>query len=77
MDMISLIEKNIGKEAIINFKDLQPGDVENTYACINYSKEKLGYLPKTDIEKGIPKFIVGLEYSEIKIGCCKSPLLKK
>ena len=69
MDMISLIEKNIGKEAIINFKDLQPGDVENTYACINYSKEKLGYLPKTDIEKGIPKFIDWfLEYSEIKIG---------
>ncbi len=69
MDMISLIEKNIGKEAIINFKDLQPGDVENTYACIDYSKEKLGYLPKTDIEKGIPKFIDWfLEYNEIKIG---------
>ena len=57
MDMIRLIEKSIGKQAIIKFENLQPGDVKSTHACINYSKNKLGYSPKVEIENGIPNFI--------------------
>ena len=57
MDMISHIEKELYKEAKINFMDIQPGDVEKTLANIDYTKNKLNYDPKTSIQEGIPKFI--------------------
>ena len=57
MDMISHIEKELYKEAKINFMDIQPGDVEKTFANIDYTKAKLNYNPKISIQEGIPKFI--------------------
>ena len=57
MDMIQLIENELDKKALINFKPMQPGDVKESYAEIDYSTEKLDYLPKTSIESGIPKFV--------------------
>ena len=57
MDMISIIEQNLNKKAIIDFQPIQPGDVIESYADIDYSKEKLGYYPKTSIIDGIPNFI--------------------
>ena len=57
MDMISLIEKELGRKAKIDFKGMQPGDVKESFADIDYSIEKLGFSPKTSISLGIPKFI--------------------
>jgi UDP-glucuronate 4-epimerase len=57
MDMISLIEKELGKKAEIDLQPMQPGDVKESYADIKYSTEKLKFSPKTSIEIGIPKFI--------------------
>ena len=57
MEMISLIEKSLGKKAKIIFKKLQPGDVGETYANIEYSQKMLNFEPKTSIKLGIPKFI--------------------
>ena len=57
MDMISIIEKNLGKKAIINFKPMQPGDVKASFADIERSKELLSYEPYTSISSGIPKVI--------------------
>jgi len=57
MDFIGLIEKNLGKKAIINFMPLQPGDVPETYADIDKATQKLGYLPTTSIDVGIKNFI--------------------
>jgi len=57
MDMIGLIEKELGKQAIIDFQPMQPGDVKESFAEIKKSKEKLGFIPKTSIKNGIPKFI--------------------
>ena len=37
--------------------DIQPGDVEKTFANIDCAKDKLNYNPKTSIKEGIPKFI--------------------
>ena len=37
--------------------DIQPGDVEKTFANIDCAKNKLNYNPKTSIKEGIPKFI--------------------
>ena len=57
LDMIKIIEKEVGKEAKINFEKIQLGDVKSTYANIDYSREMLSYNPKTSINEGIPKFV--------------------
>lgn len=57
MDFIAIIEKAAGKKANIEFKDMQKGDVTQTYADISESREQFGYNPKTSIEEGIPKFV--------------------
>ena len=55
--LIELIEKNLGKKAIIEQLPDQPGDVEVTYADITKSKKMLGYNPRTKVEEGVPKFV--------------------
>ena len=57
MQVIRIIEREIGKKAILKFADIQPGDVKKTFADIEYSKEKINYKPKTSISEGIPEFI--------------------
>ena len=54
---IEIIEKELKTKAQKELLPLQPGDVEATYADIDYSKEKLDYTPQTSIEQGIKKFI--------------------
>ena len=56
-ELIDMISKAMGKEAIIDQQDLQPGDVTITYANIDHAKELLGYAPKTDIAEGIKKTV--------------------
>ncbi len=55
--LIKLLEKSLGKKAIINRQPMQPGDVPMTYAEISKARELLGYNPQTKIEDGIPKFV--------------------
>ncbi len=57
MDMIALIEKELGKKAIIDFQPMQPGDVKESFADISNSVEKLGFNPKIAISKGISSFL--------------------
>ena len=57
MDMINIIEEELNEKAVIDFKEMQPGDVKQSYADIDKSKEKLNYIPKISINEGIPKFI--------------------
>ena len=57
MDMISLIEKELGKKAEIELLPMQPGDVKESYADIKHSIEKLNFFPKISIEIGIPNFV--------------------
>lgn len=56
-ELIGLIEKSLEKKAKIVKKEMQPGDVERTYADIEKAKKLLGYNPKTKIEQGIKKFV--------------------
>jgi UDP-glucuronate 4-epimerase len=56
-DFIEVIEKTLGKKAVIEFKPVQTGDVEATYADIDDISEAVGFKPSTSIEEGIPKFI--------------------
>ena len=56
MDVINILEECLGRKAKINFKPIQPGDVKETYANIDLSKNKLEFSPSTNIEKGISQF---------------------
>ena len=57
MELIGIIEKNLGKKAQIEYLPMQLGDVKESLADIKKSTEKLGYKPITTINKGIPQFI--------------------
>lgn len=57
IDFINLIEKEIGKKAIIKFLPMQVGDVKETYADMNSFANTFGYIPKTDIKVGVKKFV--------------------
>jgi UDP-glucuronate 4-epimerase len=55
--LIELIEKCLGKKAIIDRKPLPPGDVLLTNADISLAREEIGYNPQFPIEKGIELYI--------------------
>jgi UDP-glucuronate 4-epimerase len=55
--LIELLEKSLGKQAIIDRQPPQPGDVPITFANIDKARAKLGYDPKVKIEEGISKFV--------------------
>ena len=57
LNIVAIIEDFLGKKAVIEYRGMQPGDVEKTFADINHSNNLLNYNPKISIEKGIPLFI--------------------
>ena len=56
-EMVEVIEKVLGKKAVLDKQPMQLGDVEKTYADISKAKEILSYNPKTNFEDGIKKFV--------------------
>ena len=54
---IQAIEKATGKTAEKIMLDMQPGDVERTYADTERLEEAVGYKPETEIEQGIEQFV--------------------
>lgn len=57
LSLIGLIERTLGKKAILEFKPEQPGDVPITYADISKAKADLNYSPQTPVETGIKRFV--------------------
>ncbi|VVB76001.1 GDP-L-fucose synthase [Candidatus Tiddalikarchaeum anstoanum] len=56
--LVSLIEKELGKKAVIKFLPKQAGDVETTYADISKAQKLLEYKPSITIEEGIKRYVV-------------------
>ncbi len=56
-ELIALLEKELGRKAVINRQPLQPGDVPQTFADISKARRLLGYNPQTGIEEGIRRFV--------------------
>ncbi|WP_370896680.1 GDP-mannose 4,6-dehydratase [Chryseobacterium gossypii] len=56
-EMLSTIEKAIGKTARKKNLPMQPGDVRKTNADITKAKALIGYQPDTDFQNGIKKFV--------------------
>jgi len=56
-DYLKTIEKKLNKKAKITNLPLQLGDIRKTHSDISVLNNYSNYLPKTDIEEGIDKFI--------------------
>lgn len=66
-DLVSYLEKYIGKKAQINYYPMQEGDVRETFANIDKLHTLTGYTPKTSLEEGIQLFVQWLKwYKETK-----------
>lgn len=63
-ELISEIEKVLGKKAVIERLPLQPGDVIQTYADLSKAKERLGYEPSTKLSVGLVRFVEWLKLSQ-------------
>ena len=54
---IEAIEKSIGKKAIRNMMDMQPGDVPATWANGDLLRDLTGYAPQTSLQDGVDAFV--------------------
>lgn len=56
-DFVHLVEKETGKKAIIEYKPLQAGDVEATWADVSGLQRDFGYTPEVELPDGVVKFV--------------------
>jgi UDP-glucuronate 4-epimerase len=56
-ELIALLERELGRKAVIDRQPPQPGDVPRTYADVSKARRLLGYDPRTPIEEGIRRFV--------------------
>lgn len=56
MDFIRELENQLGKKARINFLEMQPGDIEVTYADVTRLRNDTHYQPSINISEGIASF---------------------
>jgi UDP-glucuronate 4-epimerase len=65
-ELIGLIERSLGRDAILDWREAQAGDMSVTFADISKSTRLLGYKPTTKIHNGIPKFVEWfLDYNDL------------
>jgi UDP-glucuronate 4-epimerase len=57
MRFIGVLEQAFGREAVKVMEPMQAGDVQETAADIELSRQVLGFEPKTPIEIGLPRFV--------------------
>ncbi|CAE6881706.1 NAD-dependent epimerase [Vibrio sp. B1FLJ16] len=57
MDFVKAIEDELGIEAKKNFREMQPGDVYQTYADTEDLFAATGYKPKVTVKEGVAEFI--------------------
>ena len=57
MEFIETIENALDKEATKNFMDIQPGDVESTFADVSGLIEDFDYKPETPLSHGVDEFV--------------------
>ncbi len=57
LEVIEVLEKELGIEAKKDFLPMQPGDVPATFADIDDLERAVGYRPRIGIEKGIARFV--------------------
>ena len=56
-EMVALLERVIGKKAVLERNPPQPGDVPLTWADVSKAGRFLGYRPATPLEEGLRQFV--------------------
>ena len=56
-EYITAIEKHLGKKSKIIYEDLQPGDVEATFAETSSLEDWINFKPNTSIDEGVKNFV--------------------
>jgi UDP-glucuronate 4-epimerase len=56
LDYIAALERAFGKEAKLEMKPMQPGDVKATYADTSALRVAVGFAPSTPLESGLQRF---------------------
>jgi len=57
LDFVDAIEDCLGKKAIRNYMEIQPGDMVNTWANAELLHRLTGYQPQTEFRDGIARFV--------------------
>jgi len=57
LDVISVLEKELGREATKNMMPMQPGDVTATFADVDDLARDVDFAPRTPIEVGVKRFV--------------------
>lgn len=56
-DLIAMLERYLGKKAIVEETPPQPGDVVATFADVAKARRLLGYDPKIPVAEGVARFV--------------------
>lgn len=57
LDFIEQIEKCVGRKAVRNYMEMQPGDVTATFASADLLEALTGYRPATTVAEGVKAFV--------------------
>jgi len=57
LEVVSLLEEQLGKKTKKNLLPMQPGDVPATHADVSSLQEVTGFIPRTSIREGICRFV--------------------
>lgn len=57
MEMISTLERHLGRDAVKIMRPMQPGDVTSTYADVSKLNALTGYAPKVSLAEGLGRFV--------------------
>jgi UDP-glucuronate 4-epimerase len=57
LDFVDAIERKLGKKAVRNYLDMQPGDMRRTFADASLLEKVTGYRPSTSLEEGVSHLV--------------------
>ncbi len=73
MRFIDLIEKEVGKKAQKHLMPMQAGDVRETVADWSKAHRDFGFVPKTDMKKGIAEFVAWFRENHAFLSTLREP----
>lgn len=56
-ELVAGLESALGKQAILDRRPAQPGDVERTFADVSRARRELCYEPTTSLKEGLNRFV--------------------
>ena len=74
LHLLRTIEACLGRAADVRLLPMQPGDVYETYACVDRLREITGFCPSFPIEEGIQKFVDWYRGEYLPLGLTGSPM---